>query len=392
MAYRRAALGALFALSVGCVPAFAADLGKGDGLADLEERVAELEATVAKKGNRRVSVTISGQINKAMLWTSEDFGPQQHGVIDNSNSPSVVSIDGAAKIDKDWKAGYRIEFGLDTARPIPLLENQVQIRHQFVYLEGPVGKVSLGHTSLATDKITQISLANTEVASRMLSLTPLSTVYFLGFDLPWNDLRRDLVRYDSPTIAGFILSASYANGDTPASSIVNSGFNPDHSWDVSLRYAVELKDGGGWRIAGGVGYRDENFTINASPISFLPFVRDRVWSGSASVMHMTSGLFLNGSMARVQGELLLGKMDYDAYALQGGIERKLFALGKTTVFAEWTQLNVDGASEKPWFWGLGAVQSVDAAAMDLYVTYRQLDLDDGSAKASSVMVGSRIRF
>ena len=43
-------------------PAFAADLG-GDCCADLEERVAELEATTVRKGNRKVSLSISGQVN-----------------------------------------------------------------------------------------------------------------------------------------------------------------------------------------------------------------------------------------------------------------------------------------------------------------------------------------
>jgi len=42
-----------------CVSANAADLG-GDCCADLEERVAELEATIARKGNRKVSLTLSG--------------------------------------------------------------------------------------------------------------------------------------------------------------------------------------------------------------------------------------------------------------------------------------------------------------------------------------------
>ena len=40
-------------------PAKAADLG-GDCCADLEERVAELEATTVRKGNKKVSVTLSG--------------------------------------------------------------------------------------------------------------------------------------------------------------------------------------------------------------------------------------------------------------------------------------------------------------------------------------------
>ena len=44
----------------------AADLG-GNCCADLEERVAELEATTARKGNRKVSLTVSGQVNRAIV-------------------------------------------------------------------------------------------------------------------------------------------------------------------------------------------------------------------------------------------------------------------------------------------------------------------------------------
>ena len=40
-------------------PARSADLG-GDCCADLEERVAELEATTVRKGNKKVSVTLYG--------------------------------------------------------------------------------------------------------------------------------------------------------------------------------------------------------------------------------------------------------------------------------------------------------------------------------------------
>ena len=42
-------------LLIGTAPARAADLG-GDCCADLEERIAELEATAARKGNRKVSL------------------------------------------------------------------------------------------------------------------------------------------------------------------------------------------------------------------------------------------------------------------------------------------------------------------------------------------------
>ncbi|MCG8562955.1 MAG: hypothetical protein MI824_24405, partial [Hyphomicrobiales bacterium] len=57
-----AAAAGLFAGGLALTPAQAADLG-GDCCADLEERVAELEATTVRKGNRKVSVKLSGQIN-----------------------------------------------------------------------------------------------------------------------------------------------------------------------------------------------------------------------------------------------------------------------------------------------------------------------------------------
>jgi hypothetical protein len=54
-------------------PAKAADLG-GDCCSDLENRVAELEATTVRKGNKKVSVTIYGQVNKAVLWWDDHVG------------------------------------------------------------------------------------------------------------------------------------------------------------------------------------------------------------------------------------------------------------------------------------------------------------------------------
>ena len=58
-----------FVLS-GSVSAKAADLG-GDCCADLEERVAELEATTARKGNRKVSLTVSGWVNEQVLYWND---------------------------------------------------------------------------------------------------------------------------------------------------------------------------------------------------------------------------------------------------------------------------------------------------------------------------------
>ena len=70
----RIAIAAAFGLTLGVyalsTPAKAADLG-GDCCADLEERVAELEATTVRKGNKKVSVTISGWVVKTMNWWTD---------------------------------------------------------------------------------------------------------------------------------------------------------------------------------------------------------------------------------------------------------------------------------------------------------------------------------
>ena len=45
----------------------AADLG-GDCCAVLEERIADLEATTARKGNRKVSLRVSGYVAQEITW------------------------------------------------------------------------------------------------------------------------------------------------------------------------------------------------------------------------------------------------------------------------------------------------------------------------------------
>jgi CubicO group peptidase (beta-lactamase class C family) len=85
-------------------PASSADLG-GDCCADLEERVAELEATTARKGNRKVSLTVSGWVNESVVWW--DDGVEQNVYVGtNFVEQSRFKFTGEAKIDKEWSAGY----------------------------------------------------------------------------------------------------------------------------------------------------------------------------------------------------------------------------------------------------------------------------------------------
>ncbi len=107
-----AAFGAVAALTN---PAQAADLG-GDCCADLEERMAELEATTARKGNRKVSLTIAGHVNKAVLFWDDGFEDNAY-VVGNKNDQTNISFTGEAEISKGWKAGYDITIRFRTRSP-----------------------------------------------------------------------------------------------------------------------------------------------------------------------------------------------------------------------------------------------------------------------------------
>ena len=88
----------------------------GDCCADLEERVAELETTAVRKGTKTVSVTLYGQVNRAVLFW-DDGAEQNTYVVDNNYESSGFGLKGSAKIAGDWSAGYRL--GSNRLEPTP---------------------------------------------------------------------------------------------------------------------------------------------------------------------------------------------------------------------------------------------------------------------------------
>lgn len=357
--------------------AAAADLG-GNCCADLEERIAELEATATRKGNRKVTLRVYGTVNKALLYS--DIGDESDtAVIENSAAESFVGFAGEARISPTLKAGYVLEVGvggygegfdLGSADEA----NDIYLRRSFVYVDGSVGKVSLGLASQATDGIAELTVANTGVAARMLSLRPLNGPQTgEALDI-FDGSRANVLRYDSPVFAGAFLSASWANGSEEFTGA------DDDVWDVALRWAGQ---GGGFEALAGVGYRNGVVVPTVGNFATLFDQELTVLSASASVKHTDTGLFLSAAA---------GKFDADAfgevvaYHGQGGIERNWTGLGATTLYAEYANsddLNLD-------IMGLGVVQEINAAAMDLYLTGRRIDID--GEEADTLMLGARVQF
>jgi predicted porin len=371
-------LGALVALGL-TIPALAADKNAvssigSNAVADLEERIAELEATTAKKGNRKVRLTVSGSINQAMLFVDVD-GEQEKRIINNSTTGTYLNFAGSAQFSKELYAGFVIEIGqgewnvLTDAASVNT-STEVDLRRAAVWVKAPIGKVTLGKDSEATDGVSQVSLANTAPATQMLSFRPL-----LGGDgITENaDLfdgqRLNVVRYDSPAVAGFTVSASWsADGTGSALTDVSDVYS------VALRYYEDFKE---VKVGAAVGYRQGAVFPGLNPILNLGQVAidQETLSGSGSIIHVPSGLFVSAAAGQAE---FAGGAKITSWEVMPGIETRLSALGKTTFFATYSQFKVDGVDEDLTVYGGGVVQAVDSAALSLYASAKQIDVDDES--------------
>ena len=429
----------------GTSTANAADLG-GNCCADLEERVAELEATAVRKGNRKVSLAISGFVShQVMFWNDGTQSDMYIG--DGGNYGSRFRFTGSAKISPQISAGFLYEWqsnangiqtmnqlnaGDDLGSTIPggatanqatgsivLRDSTAWVRHS------QLGMVKVGHGSTATDNLVLIDLGAMGGAS-----TSDSSLYNGGFILrgnngllgsattlnwaqatrgheSWDTSRRNHVLYETPSLAGFTVQGAVAE---------------DNYWDVALRYAGEF---GGFRLAGGIGYQEDSKFNSAAQIGFGTGgllcatncdVKTTDVKGSASILHVQTGLFvtgaagkreLSGSNAGTLATTYSGP-DLKFWYIAGGISQNFFGVGKTVLFGEYSNsqggleqgaflgtaggytnnVGVTSTSSEVTHWGLGVTQYVDAAAMEFFAAYKNFSLDATGFAAPNASLNS----
>jgi hypothetical protein len=418
-----------FVFSGSMTPASAADLG-GNCCADLEERIAELEATTVRKGNRKVSLQISGYVSHHVMHWDDGIRSDTY-IGDGGNYGSRWRFRGEAKISPTVTAGFLYEFTAfansigslnqasddlgasgggsgtgGTPGNLAMRDSTVWLRHS------QLGMVKVGHGSTATDNLVLIDLGGMSGAS-----TPDVALYGGGFRIgstgntytagtwtqailgggeSWDTTRRNHVLYETPTLHGFSVQAAVAE---------------DNFWDVALRYAGEHH---GFRLAFGIGYREDSefgtttFTVAAPFVvqcSGLCDAVSKAWLGSASVLHVSSGLFLTGAAGsrEIDNTTIT---DANFWYLAGGIARNWTGLGNTVLFAEYSEHNdflnqafATVSSSDVTHWGLGVTQYVDAAAMEVFLVYKNYSLDavelgtNVSTKDLDLIIGgARISF
>ena len=404
--------------------AFAADLG-GNCCADLEERIAELEATTARKGNRKVSLTVSGWVGQqVMFW---DDGQESNVYVHDLGTTlgSHVKFTGQATIVPGWSAGYVLhleamgsdsltqnQFIVDGPSVLTGTPNGVGTLQSFWFIKSDEwGKVSVGKQSQASDNtailvdgsgsLVPANWVSFDVNSffiRNSATGNLSSLTWGGAGgCVWGDcngLPTNSVRYDSPSFGGFSVSASWGEDDF---------------WDVAARYAGEWAD---FKIAAAGAFShvsDTSGSANALTVNTAQPAGSDYFQAGLYIEHIPTGLFAYGAYGHLDPDssLVLNDSANNTWYAKGGIRQRWTPLGHTVLYGEYLRAENNNSTTNilvgpgdgngggvgdfsgPDFvgestvkvWGLGVVQEIDAAAMSVWVKYRHLSADTSGTNA-----------
>ena len=409
-------------------PTKAADLG-GDCCADLEERIAELEATVARKGNRKVELTVQGEVTHALLFW-DDGGETDAYVVLNDNAGSTLAFEGQAELEgrgKGWSMGFAIEVDIITAPsgdvnqiaatcPEPPDCSGLEAGDVLFWVRNKwLGTVAVGVASARgkTDGANESDLSETDVAS-FVNQNDVGGGFFLRgpdglIDVTWGDLidgldepDGNLIAYNTPEIAGFSFYGWWGHDDRPC---ITHCF----LWNIGVTFKREF--GELFEVAAGLA------TNKTKADDFVDGEIDELDNttivGSISVLHKPSGLSLSFATGR-QKFLTAVELNDDTtrtpddpsfYYLKAGLRREFHKLGQTAFYADYGKYQdllgletdqevvgglggideadvctasglaclVSGATATTW--GFGVVQNIGTDELQLYLGYRHYKVD-----------------
>ncbi|PWE32113.1 hypothetical protein DDZ14_11705 [Maritimibacter sp. 55A14] len=344
-------------------------------------------------GKSGVRLKLSGQVNRAILFT-DDGDETDHFFVDNDNSSTRVRFQGEGDVgDYTIFTNIEVQFESNSTADVSQLDDTTggasfTERKLEVGVKGPIGKLSLGQGDMASNGTSEVDLSGTGVigysgiadfaggilfrdeTTGVLSGTTIGDV-FTQFD---GQSRRDRIRYDSPTLAGFTASTS---------------FGEDDRWDAALRYAGEF---GSIRVEGAAAYGSDNNS-------------DEILNGSVSFLETNSGISV--TLAYGEEDLDVNPNNIDPqfyYAKLGWQTNGLTSLGKTAFAIDYTQadeLDPDGSGALTGVdgeftsYGIFVVQNIDAAGTELYAGVRNHEYDSPATNFDDIlaaMVGARVKF
>ena len=334
--------------------------------------------------------TFYGQFNPT-YQSFDDGQDTTGGLVDNGNWNSrlgfrIVRPMGEATLRLRFETG----LGLRNSASISQLSKPEPIRFRRTFLrwfeaavDTSYGTFSFGQGSLASDGVVGMDESFTFVAGATDSSDGFGSFQFRDGDgnlsgvsvgsvnSSINGSRRFRLRYDTPSLSGFVLSTSYGV------NVLNKTDDADY-YDIAMRWTGEAGDIS-IQTAIAYGWEDEPEGVD----------RERL-SGSATFFHNPTGLNLNVSAGSLK--------DGPQYAwVRAGWRTDFIAAGKTSLSVDYYRgedFRTDASNTENY--GFYAVQSFDDLSLDVYTGVRRFQFDDTSGTtyqdATGFLFGARWFF
>ena len=418
---RLAALAAL--LSLPSAQALAAGLG-GDCCADLGSRVAGLEATTARKGNKRVSLTVSGRVHANLMWwddhaavlDADEATDKSHdlyfgnsasgGPLNSGGSETHIVFSGNGRISGDLSAGFLLtlkdDFTGTASQTGAQTGTAVTGDTTYVYARSAKwGEYRLGFQPSASDDAYYVDFGGPGTVGGLSGarftggfrlrgagadageLTDVTYAHVLGELADSNDNR---LVYISPSWNGFTYKSDIG-ADTGSVGLYWVGGAGSLRGAFGAGYQVSRK-GTGQSPGGAQAVQSASAATAGLTDATHDVLRQLVLS--ASIMETKSGLFLTGEYSRAYADIA-GRQDATNGFARAGWTKNVTGLGATTLDVQYERTGNKLANHtSAHLWGAGIDQAIDAVASNIYVHYQHdsFDTDGVVSNAATAFPGT----
>ncbi|NIA67031.1 porin [Pelagibius litoralis] len=350
----------------------------------LEQKSAAQDQQVIESGNDKVKLSISGQVNRGVLFADNGDDSEVFHV-DNDNSSTRLRFIGEGELDSDITVGTQIEVQFESNstaaisfdQDSPAGPNNFTERKLEIFADSKtLGRLWIGQGDTASNGTSEIDLSGTavvaysgigdlagglEFSDGSGALGPSISDVFSNFD---GLSRDDRARYDTPGLYGFKGSVSAIDGG---------------AWDAGITYGGDFN---GVKVAAAAAY------ANAS--SRAGFDQ---YNGSVSVL-TPIGISVTAAAGMREDDgsgddpvFYYGKLAYTFSAID---------FGDTTFGIDFAQTDdLDVAGDEFRSYAIFAVQNIDDIGTELYIGARNHELDREGASFDdlfAVLAGARVKF
>lgn len=297
-----------------------------------------------------IEFSTSGHVNRALVLEDQDGndndGDLQH--VDANSSQSRFRFTGSEDIGNGMTAGVNMELGVLSTGS----SSGTTTRHAALYLSTAGGKITLGHTGVATDGATNARLGGPSWLGGVTNWCAYASPSGAAACQTLDGNRRDILRYDTPALGPVSFMVSIGDADYKDAMVKVGGSFGDSAYDLRL----------GW--TGSDDNNDDDIIAASGALKF--------GTGTALAVAWAStdrGDGEDNQYTHFEVDQSYGDGSVGAY----------FKTGE--------QNNVDGS-----LWGVGVGHNV-GGGVTAYAGYRHIEDDASSFEDHSLFVaGMRVTF